>query len=466
MPTHPIGSLIIIFRYFCAAESHYLDMVATVLEDVIPDSQIVPVARKRETIPDIRRIILHSNRMLRRRRAHITDILQYLDCHSAAFSEGTSGNIPSVKLLKTDLDHLLLSNADLMSRCQHDLDSMTSEATFEDAERGITLSKSSRKFTAFAAIYVPLAFTSSVFGMNFIQINDISWGFKLWVLVTIPSPLVSTMRAMLKKTSFLEMETKNRNVVASLNFIKRLDLYESEKPFSIAHDIEGWTGNVPRSNYSKERVATPIEDIRGREDSFTFEKNGFAVIETTSSLDYNDFEDKKKVQDTYVPEVGSCLLEYFNATSVHVFSVLLTSKMRRRHPKFPQVEVRKTGDIIQPATRVHVDGTSQAIGTLLAELDETRPHANKRFIYVNVWKPLKGPLYDWPLALCDAATVEDQDLETHDQVLPQVVRENYMVRHNAKHRWCPPHFVPAAPRPGSEHIPRESIELRAIVYLD
>ena len=53
----------------------------------------------------------------------------------------------------------------------------------------------------------------------------------------------------------------------------------------------------------------------------------------------------------------------------------------------------------------------------------------------SVWKPLKGPLYDWPLAVCDAATVEDQDLETHDQVLPQVVRENYMVRHNAKHRW-------------------------------
>lgn len=184
--THPLDSLVILFRYFCASEAHYLDMVATVLEDIIPDSQSVPIARKRESIPDIRRIILHSYRMLRRRRGHITDILQYLDWHSTAVSEGTSGDISTAKLLKTDLEHLLLSNADLMSRCQHDLDSMTSEATFEDAERGITLSKSSRKFTAFAAIYVPLAFTSSIFGMNFIQIDEISWGFKLWVAVTIP----------------------------------------------------------------------------------------------------------------------------------------------------------------------------------------------------------------------------------------------------------------------------------------
>ena len=186
VPTRPLDSLVILFRYFCATEAHYLDMVATVLEDSIPDSHAVPIARKRESIPDIRRIILHCHRMLRRRRAHITDILQYLDWHAAVVSEGTVGDVSTGKLLKTDLEHLLLSNADLMSRCQHDLDSMTSEATFEDAERGITLSKSSRKFTAFAAIYVPLAFTSSVFGMNFIQIDDVSWGFKLWVLVTIP----------------------------------------------------------------------------------------------------------------------------------------------------------------------------------------------------------------------------------------------------------------------------------------
>ncbi|KAK8029183.1 hypothetical protein PG991_006239 [Apiospora marii] len=172
VPARPLDSLVVLFRYFCAAEAHYLDMVATVLEDSIPDSHAVPVARKRESIPDIRRIILHSHRMLRRRRVHIIDILQYLDWHSAAVSESASGDVSTGKLLKTDLEHLLLSNADLMSRCQHDLDSMTSEATFEDAERGITLSKSSRKFTAFAAIYVPLAFTSSVFGMNFIQIDN------------------------------------------------------------------------------------------------------------------------------------------------------------------------------------------------------------------------------------------------------------------------------------------------------
>lgn len=45
-------------------------------------------------------------------------------------------------------------------------------------------------------------------------------------------------------------------------------------------------------------------------------------------------------------------------------------KMRRRHPKFPQVEVRKTGAIIQPATRVHVGKSLAAIEKFAEEFEQ------------------------------------------------------------------------------------------------
>lgn len=53
----------------------------------------------------------------------------------------------------------------------------------------------------------------------------------------------------------------------------------------------------------------------------------------------------------------------------------------------------------------------------------------------SVWKPLRGPLYDWPLAMCDAATVSDQDIMAHDQVFLDTVRENQMIQHNPSQSW-------------------------------
>lgn len=53
----------------------------------------------------------------------------------------------------------------------------------------------------------------------------------------------------------------------------------------------------------------------------------------------------------------------------------------------------------------------------------------------SVWKPLRGPLYDWPLAMCDAATVSDQDTMAHDQVFMDTVRENQMIRYSPSQDW-------------------------------
>lgn len=57
--------------------------------------------------------------------------------------------------------------------------------------------------------------------------------------------------------------------------------------------------------------------------------------------------------------------------------------------------------------------------------------------YITVWKPLRGPLHDYPLALCDKQSVDvEKDLEPQDIVDTEEVLENVHVYHRKQHAWC------------------------------
>lgn len=61
------------------------------------------------------------------------------------------------------------------------------------------------------------------------------------------------------------------------------------------------------------------------------------------------------------------------------------------------------------------------------------PHNKLRY---SVWRPLKGPLYDWPLAVCDAQTfTRSRDSQSADAVYPESVYENVLVHHHPSQQW-------------------------------
>nr|POE69212.1 hypothetical protein CFP56_75650 [Quercus suber] len=53
----------------------------------------------------------------------------------------------------------------------------------------------------------------------------------------------------------------------------------------------------------------------------------------------------------------------------------------------------------------------------------------------SVVRPLRGPVKDWPLAVCDASSLDRSDLQECDVVFRTQVIENYLVQHNSKQRW-------------------------------
>lgn len=108
---------------------------------------------------------------------------------------------------------------------------------------------------------------------------------------------------------------------------------------------------------------------------------------------------------------------------------------------------------------------------------------------ISVWKPIKGPVRDWPIAYCDPATVDfDNDVIALDDVTVNHINEVQNLHYNPAHRW---YYVPnqlpeevvifnefdsrktntAVPHcaisidsgPGTPL--RESIEIRALVFV-
>ena len=65
----------------------------------------------------------------------------------------------------------------------------------------------------------------------------------------------------------------------------------------------------------------------------------------------------------------------------------------------------------------------------------TIPH-NPSFSNYSVWKPLTGPVGDWPLAICDNSTIDpENDVQPADQVYADRAVENCQVHYSDKQKW-------------------------------
>lgn len=109
---------------------------------------------------------------------------------------------------------------------------------------------------------------------------------------------------------------------------------------------------------------------------------------------------------------------------------------------------------------------------------------------INLWRPIRGPLRDSPLAVCDARTVKFDELVPTDLIYQHRVGETYSVKFNPEHRWLyvpemtddeilllkcfdsktdgrarfAPHTAFVDPTTPANVPPRESIELRTLVF--
>ncbi|KAG6991104.1 hypothetical protein G7Y79_00057g090860 [Physcia stellaris] len=275
-------------------------------------------------------------------------------------------------------------------------------------------------------------------------------------------------------------------VETSMQFLARDKLYEHEKPYRLQYKApEG----VPKTNFRIEKHdRINISSIRGREKEFSLEKNGFTMLNLDQEVPYEDFDNEVGIQ-RYMNLVADRLRVLLNADKVQVYQYVV-GPMPKRDLGFPVAEEGKVYEFNQPSTVAHIDASPEAALSIFEQVNGDSPtkNPNIRFQIVNAWKPLRGPLRDWPLALCDPASVQPDHLVAADLVFETNVAENLQVHHDEAYKWyylqdqqasellvfkqadsrsegqvCVPHSSFPNPLAGPDEPLRESIEVRTLV---
>lgn len=272
----------------------------------------------------------------------------------------------------------------------------------------------------------------------------------------------------------LQKEQFGGPVRATLNFLKPF----SGKPQTYNYDPPP---GVPRQNFDSEAHGLTIEDIRGRETAFTLDNHGFAAVRHRSRE--TDFTSEESIRSIYYPESAALLQELLGAERVFIFD----HTIRRRDPTTADREGAR-----QPVARVHVDQTDRSGRERVFHHlpDEADSLLKGRVRIINLWRPIRGPVLDHPLAVADGSSIRPQDLVPTELLYRDRTGETYSVTYETGQRWyywsamqpdevlllkCyendtgaqarfAPHTAFADPRVGPDAAPRQSIELRLLVF--
>jgi hypothetical protein len=265
-------------------------------------------------------------------------------------------------------------------------------------------------------------------------------------------------------------------VSAELNYLAPT----SSKPRTYAYDPPP---GEPKSTALPEPHQVSIFDGRSIAPGFSLDREGFALVRHPTSV--RDFYDEKEVRSVYYPAAEAFLRATLGADRVFIFD----HTVRRRVEGAADI---RGGGPRQPATRVHVDQTASSGANRVREHlpDEAEELLQGRVQVINLWRPIRGPLRDSPLAMCDATSVASGDLVASDLIYPNRNGETYSVKYNPDHRWfyfpemtadealllkCydsqtdgrsrfAPHTAFVDPTTPPDALPRESIELRTLVF--
>lgn len=169
-----------------------------------------------------------------------------------------------------------------------------------------------------------------------------------------------------------------------------------------------------------------IESGRPFASALSLDREGFALVSHQSAVP--DFYDSEAVSENYYPEVEELVLKATGATRVHVFDHNV-----RCDPK----EERGEDGARSPVRYAHNDYTLRSGPQRVRDLlgDEADRLLGYRFAIVNVWRPIRGPVLDAPIAVCDAQTMQLADFVATDLCYPDRTGEIYSVRHSPGHHW-------------------------------
>ena len=182
------------------------------------------------------------------------------------------------------------------------------------------------------------------------------------------------------------------------------------------------------SHIAFETFDVRIEDARSRMDRMSLDVEGISVVDIDSKI--KNFYDDDEVRTGFYDEITDVVEQCTGTRDIFILGHQQRSFAGSNAGGAP---------IGAPAFFVHTDWTESSGFQLARDFhpafrDEDHS-ADRRFVLLTLWKPIVGPVRHHPIAICDAQTVEQQELVATDLNLRDFSIEIYTVTHSDSHSW-------------------------------
>jgi hypothetical protein len=283
-----------------------------------------------------------------------------------------------------------------------------------------------------------------------------------------------------ENSSVIDFEVPTGAIRAEIEFLKPPAI--DNRAYSYGYE-PGEHEPPPTATFAAHRVV--IRNARTEPGQLSLDEHGATLIEHRSRL--KDFYDNEELIAVYYPEAAAAIKAATGADRVVVFD----HNIRRGLSLAVRTDRYRQG---RPVLHAHTDFTeTSAVRRLRDHLgSEAADLQRHRVLQLNLWRPIRGPLRDFPLAICDASSVGRDQLVAVDLLYPGRRGEIYYLAYDSTQRWyyAPDMQVHEAwliknydsavngaarfaahsafdePSRGVRVIPRESIEVRAFALFD
>ncbi len=184
---------------------------------------------------------------------------------------------------------------------------------------------------------------------------------------------------------------------------------------------------TPWRNTKGDRRTVTIHDARDLSAEPTLDREGFCLVRFETAVE--NLRDAGTIRERYYHEVERLVQRACGAARVLAFDHNLRSA---------SVSGRAPDGVQGPVRYAHNDYTERSAPQRVRDLltsTEAEALLRHRIAVINVWKPIRGPVQDAPLAVCDARTIQPSDLAATDLRYRDRTGEVYSLRFNPTHRW-------------------------------
>lgn len=268
------------------------------------------------------------------------------------------------------------------------------------------------------------------------------------------------------------------------------DIYRQVKPYRTDKANDGRHDDQPHNLVFRCGEEQTVYDIRGIEDRFSLDENGFTYLKHSSAMTTTDFFEREKVERTFIPECEALIRKVVTDHDIFIFDW----RLRRNTVGFKQVNDmpgHALAKILPASENVHIDQSwSSVVRRVRLHFPERAESIlSGRVQMLNIWRPINGPVQDRPLAVCDGKTVDmSRTIEA------RILRDGYVGHsmyafYDPRMTWfylsrqdndepllfksfdtlneavkCVPHSSFTHQKIPSDAVPRESIEVRALAF--